>query len=413
MNEGLPEGFKMTELGPLPENWEVVRLGDASEQRKETVDPRKDGWKYVGLKHMDPGESRLRRLGFSDEVRSAKSKFYSGDVLYGKLRPYLDKSVLVDFEGICSTDIVVMKSEECLDEIFLSYLVHIDEFVEHATRTMTGVNHPRTSWRALSGFLMPLPPLPEQKRIAAVLSTVEEAKEKTEEVVEGAKEFKTSLMKYLFTYGPVPLEEAENVSLKETEIGMVPEGWEVQRLEDVAELIMGQSPPGSTYNEKGDGAPFLQGKAEFGPTSPRHGKYTTDPRKIATKGSVLMSVRAPVGDVNIANIEYCIGRGLASISLFEGNNAFLFYLLEHFKSDIEKEGTGSTFKAINKSKLQQFRIPLPRLRIQQGIVELLSSIDSKIVAEENKRKALEELFKTLLHNLMTAKIRVNDLETET
>jgi len=181
------------------------------------------------------------------------------------------------------------------------------------------------------------------------------------------------------------------------------------RLGDVAEIIMGQSPPGSSYNERGEGLPFLQGKAEFGSLHPKHIKYTTAPMKIAPKNSVLLSVRAPVGDVNISEIEYCIGRGLSSLSLPTGSNIFLFYMLNHLEKELEKEGTGSTFKAITKSKLINLLLPLPPLPIQQKIAFILSAIDAKIEAEENKKKALEELFKSLLHNLMTAKIRVNHL----
>ncbi|HPT63959.1 MAG TPA: restriction endonuclease subunit S, partial [Candidatus Atribacteria bacterium] len=228
-------------------------------------------------------------------------------------------------------------------------------------------------------------------------------------VISAAKSLKKSMMSYLFTYGPVPLPDAENIPQKETEIGMIPEEWEAVRLGDVADLVMGQSPPGSTYNEIGEGLPFLQGKAEFGPLHPRHIKYTTKPIKTAPKNSVLLSVRAPVGDVNIADIDYCIGRGLTSVSLSEGNNLFLFYILSYLKDEIEKEGTGSTFKAITKAKLMNIKIPLPPLPTQQKIASMLSAIDEKIEAEENKKKALEDLFNTLLHNLMTARIRVNHL----
>jgi type I restriction enzyme S subunit len=165
--------MKHTEIGLVPEEWDVVRLGDVAEQRKETTNPRDGDWKYVGLEHIDPGESHLKRYGFSNEVRSSKSKFYSRDILYGKLRPYLDKGVLVDFEGICSTDIIVIKTKEDLNETLLSYLVHISDFREYATKTMTGVNHPRTSWRTLSQFSIPLPPLPTQQKIASILSAVD------------------------------------------------------------------------------------------------------------------------------------------------------------------------------------------------------------------------------------------------
>jgi type I restriction enzyme S subunit len=260
----------MTELDLLPEEWEVVRLGEVAEQRKETTNPRDGDWKYVGLEHIDPGESHLKRYGFSNEVRSSKSKFYSGDILYGKLRPYLDKGVLVDFEGICSTDIIVIKTKENLNGTLLSYLVHIKDFRAYATKTMTGVNHPRTSWRTLSQFSISLPPLPEQQKIAKVLSTVQQAKEMTDTVISATKELKKSLMKHLFSYGPVPvkkfdvfcefnefkelrvnelgvneLQNAQNsknsknsINLKETEIGLVPEEWELIPLGDLLAIVL-------------------------------------------------------------------------------------------------------------------------------------------------------------------------------
>jgi type I restriction enzyme S subunit len=186
---------------------------------------------------------------------------------------------------------------------------------------------------------------------------------------------------------------------KETELGLLPNSWEIVRLNDVSKLVMGQSPPGETYNENGNGMPFLQGKAEFSTIYPRHIKFTTKPLKIATKDSVLISVRAPVGDVNIANIDYCIGRGLASISLNNGENRFLFYLLTYFKPEIEKEGTGSTFKAINKTKLQNFLIPYPLPIEQHKITYVLSTIQT---AQENTDKvitALRELKKAMMKHL--------------
>ena len=123
---------------------------------------------------------------------------------------------------------------------------------------------------------------------------------------------------------------------KETEIGRIPEDWEVVRLgeKDYFEVIMGQSPPSSSYNEEGVGMPFLQGSAEFGTLHPSTQKFTDNPKKIGPKGSILISVRAPVGDVNIADRDYCIGRGLAAIKTVQGkvSNIYVFYLISYFKS---------------------------------------------------------------------------------
>jgi type I restriction enzyme S subunit len=155
----------------------------------------------------------------------------------------------------------------------------------------------------------------------------------------------------------------------------LPKDWKIKKIKDSCELLMGQSPPGSSYNTEGEGMPFLQGKAEFGNLSPKHIKYTNKPLRRANKGTILISVRAPVGDVNIANIDYCIGRGLASINLVNGDNKYLFYLLNYLKPKIEELGTGSTFKAITKSILEKIEIPLPPIEIQQKIVVTLEKTD--------------------------------------
>lgn len=173
----------------------------------------------------------------------------------------------------------------------------------------------------------------------------------------------------------------------------LPEGWEWKRLRDVASIIMGQSPPGSTYNEIGDGFPFLQGNAEFNDKYPKNIKYTTEPSKIAPKNSILMSVRAPVGDINIANIDYCIGRGLASISFISGDNKYLFYLLNYLKPKIEDKGIGSTFQAISKSVLYDIQITLPPLPTQRRIVK---KIESMRQSQNQSKHQIEDLFSALM-----------------
>ena len=234
--------------------------------------------------------------------------------------------------------------------------------------------------------------------------------EATERVIQATRELKKSLMRHLFTYGPVPVDEAERVPLKETEVGLVPEHWKVVHLGEMATITMGQSPPSSTYNVHGKGLPFLQGKAEFGETYPFPVKWCTAPKQVATPGSVLISVRAPVGDVNIANEEYAIGRGLAAIKGNSGlDNWYLFYHLILSKSRLEDKGTGSTFKSINKGVLHDFIIPIPSLSEQREIARILGTVDKKFKAEEARKQALDTLFKTLLNNLMTGKIRVKDI----
>ena len=179
-----------------------------------------------------------------------------------------------------------------------------------------------------------------------------------------------------------------------------PEHWKVERLGNVCNIVMGQSPPSTTYNDEGMGMPFLQGKAEFTELFPVPTKYCTKRIKVAPKGSVLMSVRAPVGNVNLADRKYIIGRGLTSISLKRGNNRFLFYLLLHNKKEIEAKGYGSIFKSINKTAINDFQISLPPLPEQRAIAHILQTIQEakstrqREIALERERKAalLDYLF---------------------
>lgn len=176
---------------------------------------------------------------------------------------------------------------------------------------------------------------------------------------------------------------------------------EIVKLGDCSYIIMGQSPPGESYNDLMIGTPFLQGKAEFGERYPINPKYTTDPRKMAVKDSVLLSVRAPVGDVNIADRDYCIGRGLCSISLKDGDNEFLYYFLLTQKNKLDSEGSGSTFKSINKNNLHSLDIPLPPLEEQQAIARTLRTVQEAQERNEAVIEATRNLKAAMMRHLFT------------
>jgi type I restriction enzyme S subunit len=188
---------------------------------------------YEGLEHINPGNPKLKRNGNSSEVNSSKSRFYLGDILYGKFRPYLDKSVLVDFEGLCSTDILVLKSKESIAPQFLVNLIHTNQFLSYAISTSSGVNHPRTSWSSLSAFQFLLPPLPEQRAIARALRAVQGARGARLREVALERERKAALMEHLFTKG------TRGEATKMTEIGEMPESWKILRLGDAITLHRG------------------------------------------------------------------------------------------------------------------------------------------------------------------------------
>ncbi len=156
------------------------------------------------------------------------------------------------------------------------------------------------------------------------------------------------------------------------------DGWRWVALTEVAQIIMGQSPPGNTYNEVGEGLPFFQGKAEFGEVHPTPVKWCIAPQRIAEAGDILMSVRAPVGPTNLARERCCIGRGLAAIRPNPEKmvTEFLLHYFRFIEPHLAAKGQGSTFTAIGKNDLHGLQIPLPPLPTQRCIADLLNRADA-------------------------------------
>ena len=193
-----------------PEHWEIVQLKEIANLRREKVQP-KDSSKnlnYVGLKHIDSGVSILKRWGDASEVKSAKSRFYPNDVLYGKLRSYLDKAVIVEMEGICSADILVFTANSKMIPRFLVYLLHSQPFRNYAIATSSGITLPRTSWDALGKFTFALPPLTAQEQIVSelerCLSIADEVEATIASELARAERLRQAILKQAFSGKLVP-----------------------------------------------------------------------------------------------------------------------------------------------------------------------------------------------------------------
>lgn len=166
---------------------------------------------------------------------------------------------------------------------------------------------------------------------------------------------------------------------------------------ELCTLIMGQSPDSKSYNKENDGIPFYQGNADFGADYPTPSVWCSDPKKIAIKDDILISVRAPIGDINIATEDCCIGRGLAAIRLKDNNLIEMKYLYNFLGSIVPKlqdQGTGSTFKAINKGSLEKICIPCPSLEEQKRISSTITKIRTAIIRKKDQLIALDNLVKS-------------------
>jgi restriction endonuclease S subunit len=180
------------------------------------------------------------------------------------------------------------------------------------------------------------------------------------------------------------------------------DGWIVASLEDVADVIMGQSPDGKTYNQDGIGLPFMQGSAEFGEHYPRPDKWCSEPKKIAEPGDLLLSVRAPVGDTNFANQRIAVGRGLSVIrSNSSSITEFIRLIIQENVSEmIASSGTGM-FASITGKNLKAFEVNLPPLPEQKRIVDLISSVDTYIESLQHQLKTSKVSRNAVLQELLT------------
>ena len=371
----------------LPDHWKMLPFMDCLKKVKTKKKPSipKRGYQESGeFPVIDQGA--LFVAGWTDSAESVISDNLPV-VIFGdhtRIFKYVDFSFALGADGTQ----LLYANDEILDPHFFYYAL-LNLKVPNK-----GYNR---HYRYLREFSVVCPPLPEQHAIAYILQTIQEAKSTRQREITLERERKAALMDYLFSHG------TRSESRKQTEIGEIPESWEVVRLEDTCHIIMGQSPPSTTYNNEGIGMPFLQGKAEFTELFPVPTKYCTMRLRISPQGSVLMSVRAPVGDVNLADTEYVIGRGLTSISLKYGNNLFLFYLLLHHKNRIQAQGYGSIFKSINKATINDFIVPLPQLSEQDAIAKIFQTVDKKIQTLKQEAEYLDELFHAMLEELMTGR----------
>jgi type I restriction enzyme S subunit len=199
----------ISDLPQLPEGWVCTALGETVEPSDEKIDPAKaQNMPYIGLEHIEKDNGKLLGYGYANDVRSTKTRFYTGDLLYGRLRPYLNKTHVVDFDGICSTDILVFPSGQYLSNKYLLYRLLCSDFVSFASSNMSGVQHPRVSFSILSRFPLFFPSLPEQHKIAEEIdhyfSVADEIEKTVDHSLRQAERLRHSILKRAFEGKLVP-----------------------------------------------------------------------------------------------------------------------------------------------------------------------------------------------------------------
>ena len=190
-----------------------------------------------------------------------------------------------------------------------------------------------------------------------------------------------------------------------------PVGWRAGTVSDCFRLTMGQSPPGGTYNDDGEGLPFFQGRTDFGFRYPENRKYCTAPTRIAERDDTLVSVRAPVGDINMAWEKCCAGRGVAALRHRSGSRSFSYYSAWAIQEELKQyEHTGTVFGAINKKQFEALGVMEPTPEIVGIFESLVAPLDERIRRNVSESRTLNQTRDLILPKLMSGEIRLAEVE---
>ena len=270
-----------------------------------------------------------------------------------------------------------------------------------------------------------LPPLADQKAIAHILGALDDKIELNQKMNQTLEEIAKAIFKSWFVdFDPVrakaegrPTGLPPEISdlfpdeLVDSEIGEIPKGWNFGALSDVADITMGQSPPGDTYNDNGVGLPFYQGSTDFGFRFPSLRKYCSEPKRLADADDVLISVRAPVGDLNRAKDDCCIGRGLASLRAKNSLQTWVFYRCKFLSQQLETfNSEGTVFGSINGKDLKGLPTILPPEVLCKAFDEIGKPMDDAVRNRTLEIEVLTELRDTLLPKLISGELRIPDAE---
>lgn len=415
--------FKRTEVGQIPEDWHILSLDDISTKIID-IDhnmPKKteSGIPFISVGYLvnrpsyyidiDQNDDLLEYISQKDyEHYSKRFNAENDDVLYSRFGTIgISKLIHSKQKFIASYSVVLIKpNKNTILPLFLNFTLNSEYLRKQAHVKTQGSSNRNLHLSDIRSLKIILPKKEEQQKIASILSNVDELIQKTEQIIEQTQRLKKGVMQRLLIKG------IEHVKFKKTQVGEIPEEWELLTISQLSKLTMGQSPSGNSYNVIGEGIPLLNGPTEFGLEYPTPTQYTTKPTKLCQNEDILLCVRgSTTGRLNLANGTYCIGRGLALIRGLKNktNTKWLYYHFLRLQKYIYNiaSGGGSTFPNINRDLIEKIIIPYPTLKEQQKIASILSTIDLAIQRQQEYKLKIKNLKNGLMQQLLTGKIRVS------
>lgn len=320
---------------------------------------------YASKALYDKPSVLIGRKGTIGKVKYAERPFWTVDTL---------------FYTIVNTDIVLPR--------YLYYVMSLLDLNAYNE----GTTIPSLRTETLNRLQFAIPPLDDQAKILSVVLPLEYKIALNDEINKNLEQQAQAIYQQMFI---------DNAS----------SDWTEGTLSDIADITMGQSPSGSSYNEDGNGTIFFQGRAEFGFRFPTVRLYTTEPKRMACANDTLMSVRAPVGDLNVAHTDCCIGRGLATIHSKNNHQSFVLYTMFSLKKQLDVfNGEGTVFGSINRNSLNEMPLLIPSSEKLDEFEALVAPMDAVIRNNYDEICRLEQLRDTLLSKLMSGELDVSNVE---
>ncbi len=418
----------------LPDGWQLRRLGELVERPQygltasATGEPK--GPRFLRITDIQESGVVWETVPYCkcDARTAERLRLWPGDVVLARIGATTGKAYLIrdEVDAVFASYLIRLQVKNELASDFLEFFANSESYWRQIDsvkggRLKQGVNIP-----LLESLEIPLPPLPEQRAIAEVLRTVQRAKEATEKVIAATRQFKASLMKHLFSYGPVSIDQADRVPVKETEIGPMPTHWRIVLLKDLLREPLRNGHSAKPTNSSAGIRTLTLTAVTQNNFSIENTKVTdANPERVRE-----MWLRS--GDIFIERANTADYVGLAA--LYEGNDDFAIFpdLLVRVRVDegrvatkflaeflltpvsrgyyrMNAKKTAGNFPKIDQGIIEKTVIVLPPLSEQREIATQLAAVDAKVAAEEKRRGGLNALFKSLLHYLMTGKVRVKDL----
>jgi type I restriction enzyme S subunit len=390
----------------VPEGWKRESLSDVT----AVIDCKHRTPVYVeaGIPLVSPGTIKWGALDLVSPVKRVSQDEYEslmdhcsveiGDLVMSRnqsigIASYVDS----DEPFVLGQDTVLIKPFE-VDSKFVFYKLQSEVVQRSIVKLAGGSTFSRINLADIRKLKLNLPPLPEQKKIAQILSTWDKAITTTEQLLANSQQQKKALMQQLLT-GKKRLLDENGVRFSGE--------WKSYHLSHVTVIVMGSSPKSGAYNENGIGLPLLQGNADIKNRISVPRFFTSEITKECEVGDILLSVRAPVGTVAISEHKACVGRGIAALHAKpDFDQSFIYQFLLWFEPKWRSLSQGSTFESINSDDIKNLKIKAPNFGEQQKIAAVLSGADQEIAVLQQKLDALKQEKKALMQQLLTGNRRV-------